>query len=268
MAMASHSPVQFNSSEIHARLQEKGVHWISEIQYFDSIDSSNSYLMSLASAHGKVCIADFQTQGRGRRGKQWHSPAGQSIMFSLGWAPTVAIQGEISLVVGVALADVLADLGVEGLELKWPNDVQVAGAKLAGILIESRIKGQRVEVVMGIGLNVDHDKAGLDKIETDWTDIKSLGLKAISREALLVLILTGIAQRLAQFEQHGFAQIRKDWLAYHADQGREVSFSHKGQQRTGIISGLDARGALLIECDGENIAVNSGEVHSIRGKVQ
>ena len=255
----------YNPADIHRCLQEKGIHWVNEIEYFDSIDSSNSYLMSLDSVHGRVCIADYQTQGRGRRGKQWHSPAGQSIMFSLGWAPTIAIQGEISLVVGVALADVLVNLGIEKLGLKWPNDVLVAGAKLAGILVESRNKGKQVDVVMGIGLNVDFEKTDLAEINSDWVDIKSLGAKAMSRQELLVLLLTSLSRRLTQFELEGFAQIREDWLAYHVNQGRKVSFTHHGRQRAGVIKGLNSRGALLIECDGEKIAVNSGEVHSIRG---
>ena len=258
---------QFDPQIIEAALHQKGIDWIQKPEYFASIASSNDYLMGLpGSLHGRVCLCDYQTQGKGRCGKQWFSSADTNLMFSLGWEPYGPLSSEISLLVGVALADALVQAGVQGVALKWPNDVLVEGRKLAGILIESRVRGERVEMVFGIGLNVRHQAGDLQAVEQPWTDLAALGLAGMDRQQCLIDILSGLARRLAQMQREGFAPIREDWLAYHGCQGMEMTYQQQGQRRVGRVVGLDHAGALLLETDGQRVAVNSGEVNDLRAE--
>ena len=257
----------FNPQEIEQDLRENGVSWIQCPEYFESIDSSNDYLLGLPdSLHGRVCICDFQTRGKGRLGKQWYSSAGLNLMFSLGWVPSHALSSEVSLIVGVALADALKRMGIEGIGLKWPNDIQHDGRKLAGVLVESRIRGSRAELVIGVGLNVQHQPGDMAAVDQPWTDLRQLGLSNISRQQLLTRILIELARRLEQLETQGFRPIREDWLAYHAYQGTTMNYCYQGENREGKVLGLDARGALLFEFNGEQVAVSSGEVSRLRAQ--
>ena len=255
----------FEPERITAALAGQGFDWIHSAEYFESIDSSNDYLLGRPdSTHGHLCITDFQTRGKGRRGKQWQAAKGSSLMFSLGWSPAGSLQAETSLLVGVALADALAELGVAGLGLKWPNDLLVEGRKLAGVLVETRLRGRRVEAVIGVGLNIRHSLPDMQSVERPWTDLALLGFDRVDRQTLLISILSHLSRRLAHFEQSGFEAARADWLNYHAYQDCEMSYQFQGRQRVGRVEGLDERGALLIRSDGQLVTVNSGEVSLLR----
>lgn len=256
---------RFNPGEIKAELRSNGVEWINTPEHFDSIASTNDYMLGMQdSMHGHVCIADYQSRGKGRRGKQWYGSVGENLMFSLGWVPVAPLNSEVSLLVGVALADALTQAGVKGIGLKWPNDVLLEGAKLAGVLIESRIRGRQAEIVIGVGLNIRHRPADLKEVNRPWTDLARLGMKNINRQRMLISILIELTYRLKQFETEGFKPIREDWLAYHIHQGMQMNFLYQGEACVGRAVGLNDNGALLFESDGEIIAVNSGEVSSLR----
>lgn len=259
--MSTLSPLSLQPDHIAAQLAERGLGWVQRVDCFDSIESTNDYLLqSRDSVHGHLCVTDFQSRGKGRRGKQWQAAPGSSLMFSLGWQPEGPLRAEISLVVGVALADALRAMGVSGLGLKWPNDLLADGRKLAGVLVESRTLEQRSEVVIGVGLNLHHHQAEMRQVERSWTDLSRLGFKALDRQSLLVDILARLGQRLQQFERTGFAAARADWLDYHAFQDCEISFRHREQRRVGTVVGVDEQGALLIRTDGRVVPVYSGEV--------
>lgn len=128
------------------------------LELFSSIDSTNSYLLRHSDLAGRICVAELQTQGRGRRGRAWVSPYAQNVYLSIGWGfdGGVAVIEGLSLAVGVAIAHALQKQGVSGIELKWPNDVLYCGKKLAGILIEMvGDPSGYCQVVIGVGVNVD-----------------------------------------------------------------------------------------------------------------
>jgi BirA family biotin operon repressor/biotin-[acetyl-CoA-carboxylase] ligase len=251
--------------EIQAALQENKAGWVDEIEYFESIDSTNTYLMQCdGPIHGRLCITDFQTQGKGRHGKRWLSDAGSNLMFSLGWAPHRPVGAELSLVVGVAIADALKLLGLSNISLKWPNDILFEHAKLAGVLLESRTRGRQTEFVIGIGLNIDNTPDSMRDATRPWVSLRRLGLIGIDRPHLLINIVREISKRLKQLEQVGFAPIRVDWLAFHALQGAKVSYKAKAGNQIGKIVGLDECGALLLEANGKINTVNSGEINTLR----
>ncbi len=255
----------FDVSQIRLALLENDIRWIKTVEYFDNIDSTNAYLMRADKlVHGHLCITDYQTQGKGRHGKKWVSSAGASLMFSLGWAPNMQVGAEVSLAVGVAVADTLKQMGLEHVALKWPNDVLVDGAKLAGILLESRVRSTRTELVIGMGLNIHLQKAPLDMSGSTWTDLSQHGWVEVNRQVLLIALLGHISARLQQMEKNGFAPIRDDWLAYHAFAGSTLRYELNGQSLTGKVVGLDNSGALMLETQGKIHTVTSGEVNMLR----
>ena len=256
---------QINIAEVKAALRERGVDWITEIDSFESIPSSNDYLMAADSPlHGRLCITDYQTHGKGRQGKQWLSSPDRNLLFSLGWSPQQNPGAQISLVVGLAIADALRGLGVENIGLKWPNDVLIAEAKLGGILLESRVQQGQFEFVIGVGLNMRQQPDELAAVENSWTDLSACGYSQIGRETLLIAVLSELDARLMQIQTQGFANIRRDWLNYHLHQGVNMQYQHNGRQCVGRVVGLDENGALQLETNGERIAVHSGEVNTLR----
>ena len=255
----------FNLQEIDSGLRGNGINWTQRPEYFESMPSSNDYLLGLpGSLHGRICICDHQTRGKGRLGKQWHASPGTNLMFSLGWAPPGAVSSEVSLVVGVALVDALSKLGIEDVALKWPNDILHKGRKLAGVLVESRFSGNRAELVVGVGLNVRHQPEDMSAVAQPWTDLMQMGLGQVDRQQVLTNILIKLARRFEQFNTRGFAPAREDWLACHAHQGAIMEFSHQGEARVGKVLGLNSAGALLFESKGRQMAVSSGEVSCLR----
>lgn len=130
--------------------------------------STNDILKELAlagAAEGTTVAADAQTKGRGRMGRTWESPPRSGVYVSVLLRPALraADSGWLAILAGVATADALSGLGLQGIALKWPNDVLVRGRKIAGILVEPRVADERIEfAVVGIGVNV-RQKAG------DWT---------------------------------------------------------------------------------------------------
>lgn len=240
------------------------VHW--------QLDSTNSWLMHgyQADRSGTAVLAEIQTAGRGRRGRIWRSNIGGSLTLSLAWQferGMSALAG-LSVVVGIAVIDALTECGINGASVKWPNDVQVDGRKLAGILVEVGGEAQGpCHAVIGIGLNIRLDPATASEIDQDWTDLATMtgsSLGTPSRNALAAAILASLSRALQRFERDGFAPFADDFARYDALLGRELRIIGSGGDSFGVASGIDARGALRVRSDdGKDVLVDSGEV-SIR----
>ncbi len=239
-----------------------------QLELLMSTPSTNRLLMQRQSdigIHGQVVFAEVQTAGRGRLGRQWQSPFAQQLALSVGWefAGGVAALEGLSLVVGLAVVDAVAALGVKGAGLKWPNDVLLNGKKLAGVLLE--LSGDATgpcQVVIGIGLNVHLDDC--DLIDQPWTSLRQAGYQ-VQRNALAAALLDALAKRLKCFAEEGFSSLQKDWIAHHVYQDQEVSLLGLREGQSGICRGVDAGGALLLEIAGEVKSFNGGEV-SLRAK--
>jgi len=259
-----HSAV-FNLRGFTQSVRDQGPSWITQIEYFDTLASSNDYLMGLdAPLHGRLCIVGYQTQGKGRQGKRWQATPASNLLFSLGWTPPDRPGPELSLVVGLAIADMLNAAGVPEVGLKWPNDVLIGEAKIAGILLESRLSHAVFELVIGVGLNIAIDAAVMHDVDSCWSDLNRAGVVAQSREFWLQALLLQLDMRFTQLQQQGFGAIREAWLGYHVHQGVKMRYQHQGLSRTGRVVGLNEAGALLIETEGEIRAVMSGEVNTLR----
>lgn len=203
-----------------------------------------------------VFLADVQTAGRGRRGRAWQTDPHGALAFTVlrrFVLPPMRL-APLGPAVGVALARALHGLGATSLRLKWPNDLVVDDAKLAGLLIEAR--GEAVAV--GIGLNLDI--ASVPGVEQPWTDLRRAGATDVSRPRILGALLKGLLPALAEFEREGFAAFVGEWARFDALAGRAVRVHAGDRIEDGIALGIDASGGLRVRhVDGERIH-HAGEV--------
>ena len=251
---------------IRAKLTEDAKSWLRELDIRPSIDSTNASLLARGaqeSIAGCVLAAEVQLAGRGRRGRRWLSPFGRNIAVSLGIASrrTAAEIGALSLVVGLAVREALADCGVDGVELKWPNDILLEGRKLAGILIELVRATTPVEVVVGIGVNVGGAGVVAGQIDQSIADVAER-IAGPVRNALLAAIVNRVVEASARFEDAGLAPFRQPWEDAHRYQGEAVTVTLPAGSGavSGIVLGIAPNGALRLETSAGVREFNSGEV--------
>jgi len=244
-----------------ARLQRLAVRW--------SVDSTNDVLMqSAASAHAQadVLLAEHQSAGRGRRARRWLAAPGSSLCLSVAWqfAAMPADLGALSLAVGVVLRRAVRDCcGVE-LQLKWPNDLLLAGRKVAGVLIEMRAEGAGAAyVVVGVGMNLalgDELRHALVRAGAEATDLAAGGVLATRRNALAAAMVSALIECLAAFGERGFAPLRAEWQAADALREAEVVVSGGDGELHGRAAGVDPDGALRLATQAGIVRVLSGDV--------
>lgn len=242
-----------------------------KVIYQPVIDSTNRFLLENMAQmkKGDICVTEYQSAGRGRRGRQWQSPFASQIIFSFVWQVEAAkpLDG-LSSVVGMAIRRALLEQGAKGIMLKWPNDILLNGRKLAGILIEiANSEKGKLNLVVGVGINValPNNNASIDQ---PWANLNQI-LPEIDRTLLLSKIIQQIYQHLERFELYGIdAVFQQDWLDGDEFFGEQVNVITEKQAISGIAQGIDSRGYLtLITEQGDWLYFNSGEVSLRRGCV-
>ena len=201
---------------------------------------------------GSVIVTDRQTAGRGSRGRCWLASPEASLTFSVLWRFNngVGRLAGLSLAVGVAVVHALEAFGAKGVQLKWPNDILYDNAKLGGILVELQSEAHSALAVVGIGLNLSMpetigDGAGF---ALPPTAVDRILTPVPERHALFAQILIELASKFDRFSNGGFAELRDQWQAQHAWQGRSVRLLRDGLlEKEGICRGADADGALLVQ---------------------
>ncbi|ULQ45254.1 biotin--[acetyl-CoA-carboxylase] ligase [Flagellatimonas centrodinii] len=225
--------------------------------------STNSDLLARDAAEDpQALLAEYQQGGRGRRGRQWVSPFGHSLMLSAAWSfPTWPRDlGCLPLAVGVCAAEALAGQGIGEVLLKWPNDLYARGRKLGGILLEHRGEtGGACRIVIGIGLNVRPFADG-QAPDQPWIAADQLRDTPVDRNALAAALLSQLAAMLAAYADTGFAPWRGRWQARDLTLDRKVNVLGPGAPWQGIARGIDTQGALQVEVDGQLKPLHSGEV--------
>jgi BirA family biotin operon repressor/biotin-[acetyl-CoA-carboxylase] ligase len=243
------------------------------LEVVDEIESTSTRVLQLAAsgASSGTCIAaEWQSLGRGRRGRTWISRLGGSLTFSMLWRfeRGAGHLGGLSLAVGEAVARALSECGVPRVQVKWPNDVVVDLRKLAGILVETsgEIQGPSVASI-GIGVNYRLSERVLDRIDQPVTDVWQCAEVAPSRSDLLARILVTLAASLDKFEREGFAASREAWRALHAYQGRRVRVTPgRDAPFDAEVSDVGPDGALIVAtADGRTIPLASAEI-TLRAK--
>ncbi|MGV1047780.1 MAG: biotin--[acetyl-CoA-carboxylase] ligase [Solirubrobacterales bacterium] len=221
-------------------------------RHFLRTDSTNTRARELAAAgapHGTVVTAAEQSEGRGRQGRSWTAPAGKALLYSAVLRPLDAHDALLPLAVPLAVCEAAEELepGIE-CGVKWPNDVQVGGRKLAGVLIEAR--PQDGWAVIGVGLNLAIAAAEFPpELRERATSLSGAGIGAAA---------AALSRRLEHWLDRDQRAVLEAWRARDALRGREVSWNGG----SGIAAGVDDRGYLLVVSPaGERIAVGAGEIH-------
>lgn len=212
--------------------------------------------------------AEYQTGGRGRRGRRWLSPLGHGICLSVAWSFETAPRDlpALSLVAGVTVVEALGRLGVTGVRLKWPNDIVATGGKLGGILVEvAGEPGGPLRAVVGIGINVRavagfDPAAGSEGGVLPAIAVDDLGAGRPGRNALLAALLDGLAANLRQFAAAGAAGFLAAWRDHDALAGQPVRVTRGAESFAGTARGIADDGALLVERDGTIEPVVAGDV--------
>jgi len=236
------------------------------LEVLPECDSTNTRLLENPPPEdGRIAVlaADRQTAGRGRRGRAWQSWPGASLTFSLQWrfAPAGSVPAGLSLVVGLAVARALEGLGVEGVQLKWPNDVLVHGRKLAGILVELvSARGRPEAAVIGIGINLRLPPEAAVDYPTGVTDLAACLGPAPGPSLLLGRVLTQLHGLLELFAAAGFPALREAWQQRNAFADLPVRILGEGGQLAGTCAGVDEDGALLLRTPTGLSRVLSGDV--------
>ncbi|WP_303904156.1 bifunctional biotin--[acetyl-CoA-carboxylase] ligase/biotin operon repressor BirA [Thiohalomonas denitrificans] len=231
-----------------------------------AVDSTSAYLGRRASEYtsGHVCLTEYQTAGRGRRGRPWVSPFGSNLYLSLLWRFQGAGQlGGLSLVVAVAVIEALERIGAARLLLKWPNDVLYEGRKLAGILIE--VAGEATgecQVIVGVGVNMGMPSLEGDQIDQPWADLTETGAR-LDRNHTAGAIIASLVRGLERFERYGLAPFLNAWRVRDALYGQPVTVQFADSELVGIGRGIDEVGQFLVEHGEGTERLSYGEV-SIR----
>jgi BirA family transcriptional regulator, biotin operon repressor / biotin---[acetyl-CoA-carboxylase] ligase len=214
---------------------------------FNEVGSTNEVLLTASHKQDLMtCLAERQTQGRGRFGRTWISPLAANIYASLLWQSpcSIALGASLSIAVGVAIAELLRELFGEQVQLKWPNDVVVGKKKLAGILIETQSRSDHVRnFVIGIGLNVHMPS---QYCHSCYVDLYQLTGKRQSRNKLVAAMLARLVDALALFKSQGLAPFVPAWRRLDVLAEQAVHLRVAGEDHFGVAEGVDERGNLVL----------------------
>ncbi|MEZ8306877.1 bifunctional biotin--[acetyl-CoA-carboxylase] ligase/biotin operon repressor BirA [Vibrio splendidus] len=234
------------------------------------IGSTNQHLLERTNTleSGSVCIAEYQAAGRGRRGREWVSPFGANLYLSMYWrldAGMAAAMG-LSLVVGVAVVEALEEMGVEGVKLKWPNDLYHNDKKLAGILVElSGQSGGAAHIVIGLGLNLSMDPT-TSGIGQPWTSLKEVcDGKVSDRNQLAQALINAWDKSLADYELKGMSNFVERWNRLDNFLGRNVRLIIGPREIEGVVQGIDEQGAVLLKTENGVESYIGGEISLRKG---
>lgn len=216
---------------------------------------------------GDVCVAEYQSAGRGRRGRTWVSPYGHHLYFSQFWSfPQGMAQAMgLSLVVACSLVEVLKSFGVDNIGVKWPNDIYLNYKKLAGILIE--MSGQadsECQLIIGIGVNMAMSEDQGKGIDQPWSDLSSL-TDMPNKTDLVIALHKQLKRDIQLFEREGLAAFKTRWQQADLFHGKEIRLLMGENHVDGICRGIDEQGAVLLETADGIQAYIGGEI-SLRAR--
>ncbi len=256
-----------NAELIRQRLSLVDIEMADKVSLYESLDSTNSYLMEFlsgSSLHKQVCIAEHMTAGRGRQHKQWLGGAYQNVILSVGWNFSLQIRhlSGLSLAVAVMAIRCLKRYGQINYRLKWPNDILVDNRKLSGILVELK----NSTAVIGIGINCSLSEMQRLRISQPVVCLEDLLNEPINRTDLIADLLIEFSKGLELFDNQLLEPFMQEWMQLDAYRGVRVASIGENFQE-GIASGIDDTGALLISIDNGTVQrVRSGEIRVVHDR--
>ncbi len=244
------------------------------LEVFAEIESTNSYLMEQPApkpGRFRVALAEHQTAGRGRMDRQWYSPGSTGLCLSMSF--TLAVRPPLlsclTLAIGVGVVESLEQLGVQGVGLKWPNDLVLRDGKLGGILTEVKSgSGDDVTIVAGVGINYDlSNNPDACRVLTrlgQISDLTSCMQELPSRSVVSSGVIEGLFSALAIFGSTGFGRTAAAWEKYDWLRGRNVNVAGADGEMNGICQGIDSDGALILQTDAGRQRITSGSISFAR----
>lgn len=242
-----------------------------QIQFYDEIDSTNTRIRQLATEgvkEGTVVVADKQTGGKGRRGRNWESPGGVNLYFSMLLRPEFPPEQApmLTLVMAYSIAKVLSEKYELSIGIKWPNDLVLEKRKVCGILTEMMLSGSQIDaVIVGVGINVNI-KDFPEELREKATSLAVVTGKEIDRKGLLLEILSEFESQYERFQEcRDLSFLQEAYNNMLVNAGKEVLVLEPGGEYKGTAGGINSKGELLVQKeDGSLETVFAGEV-SVRG---
>jgi len=240
------------------------------LEVFSEIESTNSYLLDQPCpppGRYRVALAEYQTAGRGRMDRVWHSPPSSGLCMSIAFTFSRMPENlpSLSLAIGTGIAQALEGFGIRGIGLKWPNDIVARDGKLGGVLSEvlpSNADG--VTVVVGIGLNIDLEGTDAESRITSRlgraVDLASCCDELPSRAVISAAIIECLFKTMSRFDVDGFSPFIEAWRKYDWLRGQTVTVETADGLTAGVAEGIDTDGALLLIAKGDRRRITSGSV--------
>ena len=240
-----------------------------DLRYAAETGSTNRDVAALAqagAAEGVVVVADQQCEGRGRMARQWFSPPGVNLYFSLLLRPDVELAraASLPLVAGLAVAEAIERIAPEVRpEIKWPNDILCGGKKLCGVLCEMQAETDRVcHVILGLGVNVNLTREMLpDELHARATSLKIIAGRGFSRGAVLATILNALEPLVDRWCADGLEPLLPALRQRDTLFGREIELEQGGRRIAGRADGIFPDGALRLQTPQGAVPIYSGEAH-------
>ncbi len=241
-------------ASIQARLGKTPLLEAFEWQYRLVTESTNRDALQLFETNRSPCIAfaEMQTGGRGRRGRHWLSPFAKNIYCTIGMLKSTEAcnPGLLSIVTGIALVEALVKTGIDGVKLKWPNDLLYQDQKMGGILIESRsITNHEYFFAIGFGINVTMNAEALAAIPQPATSISLIADSAVSRDTILVEAIRQVVTAVDGFDQSSVSRLIDSFQALDALHGQTITVKSGDEWIRGLNLGINADGQLQLETE-------------------
>lgn len=218
-----------------------------ECYFFESIDSTNSFLASTKySTKPQICITREQTKGKGQHGRNWVSQKDGSIIFSMrkSFHEGMNLNG-LSLIAGMAIIkSIEAECQLSGLKIKWPNDIYYGDKKLAGILMENTHYKSKQLVLIGVGIN--YQLVDTNEIDALWVDLSRILNKLPNFQQLTANVINNILIFLEDFQINGLSSLLSEWDHYDMLKGVRIKFRESNIELQGQIDGITNQGALKV----------------------
>ncbi len=259
------APDSFLSSEILQGLDTRIL--ARKIYSFQTVQSTNAIASQLAmtkTAEGTLVIAEQQTRGRGRLGREWYSPKNVGLYCSIILYPKIhpTLAPGLSIMTAVALAETIAAYDDMEIKIKWPNDILISGLKVAGILTELSAEIDRVEyVIVGVGVNINQQRSDFPAdLKTSATSVRIGAKEKVSRVQFLQRFLKNLEKEYVVFKKSGLREARKRFLKYSFLHSKEVKLKMGRKTIVGTVLDIDEYGRLVLDTREGIMSFNSGEV--------
>jgi len=256
-----------NRSRILKYLGAMAADFRDRLHVVDETDSTNRHLAALIThaknMNGMACLAEAQSFGRGRRGRSWVATPYHNLLCSMAWQfpGGPGLVSGLSLAAGLAVLQALEEYGVDGVGLKWPNDVLWGGRKLAGMLAD--VQGESAgptQVILGVGVNGFINREDAGRIDQPWVDLRNILGQTADRNRLAALLLRRLRSMFQLFAEKGFAPFRAEWVSRHLYHGRHVHLIQADREIPGTVEGIDENGGLIVHLGKGRQVFHSGEI--------